>query len=190
VCLDLEQRTFNAAPSASLDYVEGWCAAVRRKGLRPGVYANPAPLKALAARDDKPDFVWIAHWRHEGHQPGADPDDGPDLPDHLWQGRRAWQYAGEVPLAGLTVDCNVTTAGSGCLTGSPGAVRSPHPPDTEEDMFTFGTAGKPVFFVAGGKAVGLNNAQDLETIRNAVRDLPHFNLDRGTYDEFVSTSRG
>ena len=194
VFLDLEMGTFNTAPSASLDYVEGWCAAVRRKGLRPGVYANPKPLEALAERDRKPDFVWIAHFRHNGHEPQADANaahaaGGPGLPAHLWQGRRAWQYAGDIQFHGHQVDFDVTTADSGCLTGSPSPDRVAHPTDTEEDMFTFSTAGKPVFFVAGGKAVGLNSANDLQAIRNAVRDLPHFNLDGDTFEQFLRTYR-
>src|SRR5579862_4565289 len=34
VCLDVELGTFEAAPSASLDYAGAWCEAVRAAGLR------------------------------------------------------------------------------------------------------------------------------------------------------------
>jgi hypothetical protein len=61
----------------------------------------------------------------------------------------------------------------------------------EDDMFTFGTEGQPVFFVAGGKAVGLNEASDLETIRTALAPapLPHFALDDDTYAQFLNVFR-
>lgn len=47
VGLDLEGRTFDAAPGASLDYAGGWCNAVRAHGFRPGVYSNPRALIPL-----------------------------------------------------------------------------------------------------------------------------------------------
>jgi hypothetical protein len=193
VCLDLELRTFEAAASASLDYVGGWCTAVRGEGLRPGVYANVAPLVALAERDARPDWVWVARWAHDDFRPSAHPDDVAGLGGR-WKGRRAWQYAGELDLGhldprfdGITIDLDVTTADCRCLTGLDGT--PPRPPSTEEDMFTFSTAGKPVFFVAGGKAVGLNSANDLQAIRAAAKDLPHFHLDLPTFEQFLKTYR-
>ncbi|HEY8547329.1 MAG TPA: glycoside hydrolase domain-containing protein [Acidimicrobiales bacterium] len=198
VCLDLELPTFEAAPSASLDYVGGWCVAVREQGLRPGVYANVRPLVALANRPERerPEWVWVARWSHRDFRPGAHPDQIDGMGTR-WQGHRVWQYAGELDLGHLdpdfdriTIDLNVTTTGSGCLATVGGAAPIPSGTEEDDDMFTFTAPGKPVFFVAGGKAVGLNSPNDLQTIRQAVRDLPHFNLDLETFDQFVRTYRG
>src|SRR5215217_1799215 len=60
ICLDLELSTYERAKSRSLNYAGGWCQAVRSRGLRPGVYANIKPVVALEARDDRPDWVWVA----------------------------------------------------------------------------------------------------------------------------------
>lgn len=195
VCLDLELRTFEAAGSKSLDYVGGWCTAVRDEGLRPGVYANVGPLVALAERDARPDWVWVARWSHDDFRPSAHPDQVAGLGER-WKGRRAWQYAGELHLGhldprfdGITIDINVTTAECRCLTGLDGERQRPPTTEEEDDMFTFSTEGKPVFFVAGGKAVGLNSANDLQAIRAAARDLPHFHLDLSTFEQFLRTFR-
>ena len=48
LCLDVEIGTFNSAPSKTVAYTKAWCATVKSAGARPGVYANPAPLKAMA----------------------------------------------------------------------------------------------------------------------------------------------
>jgi GH25 family lysozyme M1 (1,4-beta-N-acetylmuramidase) len=95
VCLDLERRTWEAAPSAALDYAVAWCQAVRQAGLRPGVYSNPDPLKALHARAGGPDWVWIASWILEGPDSGLDPCRATGMPAAMWgsQGQRVWQYA-------------------------------------------------------------------------------------------------
>jgi hypothetical protein len=193
LCLDLEQRTFNAAPDASLDYVEGWCSAVRRLGWRPGVYTNVAPLKALAKRTEKPDWVFVARWVRDGPDPAIDHRHIKDLPDDLWVGRRVWQYAGEIDasILGEVVDVDVTDRASGCLTGTtPGAALLKTASLLEDDdMFTFSSNGKPVFFVAGGKAVGLNGQDDLRVVRGAVQNLPHFQLDSETFDQFLRVYR-
>jgi len=81
-------------------------------------------------------------------------------------------------------------ADEGCLAGAGDA---PPPlllvaaPPTEEDMFTFSSAGKPTFFVAGGKAIGLNEQTDLVTIKAAMgsQPLPHFQLDPETFEQFL-----
>jgi hypothetical protein len=205
LCLDVELPTFEIAPTGSIDYAAAWCKAVRARGLRPGVYANVNPLLALAERADKPDWVWVARWLVDTPlpNPGADPADIRGLTADMWTGRRVWQYAGERQLGhldpdfeGITVDLNVTTAGAGSLTGttadglgSAAAALQLLRTNREDDMFTFTTDSKPVFFVAGGKAVGLNSLNDLRTIRSAVKDLPHFHLDAATFEEFLRTYR-
>jgi hypothetical protein len=123
ICLDLESRTFEKAPRASLDYVCAWCRALRRHGLRPGVYSTPTPLIELAKRNDRPDWVWAAHWVTNKPNRNADPHRISQFPDRLWPrtGQRAWQYAGETAsgpakVAGKEVDISV--ADSGCLAGA------------------------------------------------------------------------
>jgi hypothetical protein len=120
VCLDLEGRTFDAAQRASLDYVCGWCHAVRAHGFRPGVYSNPRALVPLHDRDDKPDWIYVASWVRHAANPGAKPRQAPGVPGKLWpdQGQRVWQYAGAFDnkacqVGGLDVDINV--ADGGCL---------------------------------------------------------------------------
>ncbi len=125
LCLDIEMVTFNRAPTKTVEYVRAWCAAVRKAGARPGVYANPTPLEAMAKGKVDADFVWIASW--VSHGPAAhDPHAATSMPATLWSkpGQRAWQYAGEfngVPceVLGLNVDINV--ADLGCLAPPPGA---------------------------------------------------------------------
>ena len=131
VCLDVEGRTFNASPGGSVAYAAGWSRAVRAAGLRPGVYSNPRMFVPLADSADKPDWIWIAHWKRHDVNPNADPHNGPGVAAGLWGdvGQRAWQYAGafdDLPcqVGGLNVDISVadeavlTGAGSG--TGSQG----------------------------------------------------------------------
>jgi Domain of unknown function (DUF1906) len=122
ICLDLELSTFEASNRRSLDYVCGWCRAVRGHGLRPGVYANISALIPLDARDDRPDWVWVAKWVKHKFNRDVDPHRIPGLANNLFSkpGQRAWQYAGEfagipVRVGGLDVDLNV--ADSGCLAG-------------------------------------------------------------------------
>ncbi|HEY7146476.1 MAG TPA: glycoside hydrolase domain-containing protein [Streptosporangiaceae bacterium] len=120
VCLDLEARTFDAAPHASLDYACGWCHAVRAHGFRPGVYSTPRALIPLHARGDRPDWVWAASWTRHHADHGADPHQAPGLPDGLWphQGQRVWQYAGAFsgrPCSVGGVDVDINVADAGCL---------------------------------------------------------------------------
>jgi hypothetical protein len=114
LCLDLEGKTFDAAPARSLDYASGWCHAVRAAGLRPGVYSNPRALVPLAQRAVRPDWVWVASWVTHQSDHGLDPHKATGMPDDLWSktGPRAWQYAGEFDdhtcrVRGLDVDINV-----------------------------------------------------------------------------------
>jgi hypothetical protein len=111
VCLDLEGRTYDAAPDASLDYAGGWCQAVRSRGFRAGVYSNPRALIPLHGRASRPDWVWIASWVRHTADSGADPHQATGVADDLWPGagQRAWQYAGTFgdgtcSILGLSVD--------------------------------------------------------------------------------------
>jgi hypothetical protein len=122
ICLDLEGRTYDASPQGSLDYMCGWCHAVRAHGLRPGVYSNPRALIPLETRSDRPDWVWAASWVTHKVDPQADPHRIPGLSNNLWSktGQRAWQYAGAFgkqacKVGGLDVDISV--ADEGCLAG-------------------------------------------------------------------------
>ncbi len=131
VCLDVELGTFEAAPSASLDYAGAWCEAVRAAGLRPGVYANPAPLQELHKRTAKPDWVWLASWVQHTADPGANPRLAKGLDPDQWpqHGQRAWQYAGAFDhkvcqIGGIDVDIDVADAA--CLVDTYG--QHPHPP--------------------------------------------------------------
>jgi LysM repeat protein len=131
VCLDVELGTFEAAPGASLDYAGAWCEAVRAAGLRPGVYANPAPLQELHKRTAKPDWVWLASWVQHTADPGANPRLAKGLDSDQWpqHGQRAWQYAGAFDhkvcqIGGIDVDIDVADAA--CLVDTSG--QHPHPP--------------------------------------------------------------
>jgi len=67
---------------------------------------------------------------------------------------------------------------------------TPRPSHQEmPEMFTYGTAGKPVFFCHAGKSVGLNEATDLAGMRKAhtsvgAEPLVHYPLDDDTYAKF------
>jgi peptidoglycan hydrolase-like protein with peptidoglycan-binding domain len=129
LCLDVELRTFNTSASKTVEYTRAWCATVREAGARPGVYANPAPLIAMAKGKVPADFVWVASWVSTSASP-RDPHDAKGMPVHLWgkRGQRAWQYAGIIGgrpcnILGLNVDINV--ADLGCLAPPPGGVAGP-----------------------------------------------------------------
>jgi glycoside hydrolase-like protein/LysM domain-containing protein len=130
VCLDLEGRTFDAAPAASLDYAGGWCHAVRSHRFRAGVYSNPRALIPLHERASRPDWVWVASWIKHTADSGADPHKASGVTDDLWPGagQRAWQYAGTFgdgtcSLRGLSVDIDV--ADSSVLVSSGATVTGP-----------------------------------------------------------------
>ena len=127
LCLDVELRTYESAPAKAVEYTRAWCATVRDQGTRPGVYANPGPLKAMATGKVPCEFVWVASWVAHSAEP-HDPHSVPQMPPGLWRerGRRAWQYAGafngkRCEVLGLNVDINV--ADVGCLAKAPGAKR-------------------------------------------------------------------
>jgi hypothetical protein len=137
VCLDLELRTFEAAPAASLDYTGAWCQTVRSAGLRPGVYANPETLLALHERAAKPDWVWIASWVRTDVNPDANPHQAKGVPASHWgvHGQRAWQYAGAIgktpcEVGGVTVEIDIADAACLATKGGPVIVPGghPHPP--------------------------------------------------------------
>lgn len=123
LCLDVELKTYNTSPQGAVKYAAAWCDAVRAAGARPGVYANPDPLKGMSGKVAA-DFVWVASW--VGHGAGQrEPRDAPGLSESLWgrPGQRAWQYGAEYGgkkcrVLGLDVDINV--ADPGCLAGPPG----------------------------------------------------------------------
>jgi peptidoglycan hydrolase-like protein with peptidoglycan-binding domain len=130
LCLDIEMSTFNFSPSKTTAYAKAWCAAVHKAGARPGIYANPAPLQAMAKAKVPAEFVWVASWvsttagKHDPHEVKAFPDD-------LWSGpgQRAWQYAGQIgkraaTVLELSVDINV--ADIGCLAPAPNGAAVAH----------------------------------------------------------------
>ncbi|HEU4702724.1 MAG TPA: glycoside hydrolase domain-containing protein [Conexibacter sp.] len=126
LCLDVEMGTFNGAPSATVQYTRAWCETVRRAGARPGVYANPAPLQAMAKGGVRADFVWVASWVGS-QRSDRDPHAIASMPNDLWSkpGQRAWQYAGALknaPCRVLGLDVDVSVADLGCLAPPPGAV--------------------------------------------------------------------
>ncbi len=105
-------------------YTKAWCSAVKNAGARPGVYANPAPLKAMAQGKVPAEFVWVASWLNHGPTP-HDPHAIPQLPNELWgkPGERAWQYAGEFdnrPCQVLGLDVDINVADAGCLAAPQG----------------------------------------------------------------------
>jgi peptidoglycan hydrolase-like protein with peptidoglycan-binding domain len=124
LCLDVEISTYDSAPTKTVTYVKAWCSTVKSAGARPGVYANPGPLKGMADGKVPAEFVWCASWL--SHGPGKhDPHAIPHLPDELWgkPGQRAWQYAAEYDhqkcqVLGQDVDINVSDVG--LLASAPG----------------------------------------------------------------------
>ena len=127
LCLDVEIGTFNSSPSKTVAYTKAWCATVKSAGARPGVYANPAPLKAMAQGKVPAEFVWVASWLNHGPTP-HDPHAIPQLPNDLWgkPGERAWQYAGEFdkrPCQVLGLDVDINVADVGCLASPPGGAQ-------------------------------------------------------------------
>ncbi len=128
LCLDVELATFNHAQAKTVEYSKAWCATVREAGARPGVYANPAPLQAMAKGKVPAEFVWIASWVSTTAS-RRDPHDAKGIPANLWPraGQRAWQYAGIIGdkpcnILGFNVDINV--ADLGCLAPPPDGTKA------------------------------------------------------------------
>jgi len=124
LCLDVELSTYESARTKTITYVKAWCSTVKSAGARPGVYANPAPIKAMADGKVPADFVWVASWTDHGPAP-HDPHAIPQVPHELWSkpGQRAWQYAGEFgnqKCQVLAQDVDINVADEGCLARAPG----------------------------------------------------------------------
>jgi Domain of unknown function (DUF1906) len=123
VCLDVEADTFALEPNNTLAYVGAWAARVRAAGYRPGVYANPGPLAAMAALKDSQqqiDFVWVASWISHARDASLRINQIHSFDSSLWSddGCRAWQYAGsfddqECQVMGLSVDISITDVVAG-----------------------------------------------------------------------------
>jgi hypothetical protein len=124
VCLDVEANTFDTNRTASVAYACAWMRRVRAGGLRPGLYAAPRTLVALAqsspSGDEMPDFVWAASNFSATLEPDLTLEHIKGLPDALWsaRGQRAWQYAISVPsqrvhLEGVEVDISLTSVAAG-----------------------------------------------------------------------------
>jgi hypothetical protein len=120
VCLDVEASTFDDHPTASLAYARAWVRRVRAGELRPGIYAAPRTLVALAgqqpADEERPDWVWAASNANDTLDPSLTLRRIKALPDELWSGRgqRAWQYAisvdsQRVTLQNVEVDISLTS---------------------------------------------------------------------------------
>jgi len=185
LCLDVELSTFESAPSKAVEYSRAWCAAVHDGGARPGVYANPGPLKAMAGKVPA-DFVWCASWVSHGPAP-HDPHEIPQLPRELWSrpGARAWQYAGAYanqPCRVLDLDVDINVADLGCLAKPPGhhagaTTRGPR-------LVRRGDSGKPVqrltrrlAYVRSGKS------------GSAYLEAPSRRFDRGAETALMSFQR-
>jgi hypothetical protein len=124
LCLDVELRTYETSPAGAVAYAGAWCDVVRAAGVRPGIYANPAPVKAMAKGRVAAEFVWIASWVSHSAAP-RDAHDAPGVPANLWSspGQRAWQYAGAYggqPCRVLGLDVDINVADPRCLAGPPG----------------------------------------------------------------------
>jgi Domain of unknown function (DUF1906) len=124
VCLDVEANTFDTNKAASVAYACAWMRRVRAGGLRPGLYAAPRTLVALAqsspSGDEMPDFVWAASNFSDRLEADLTLEHIKGLPDALWsaRGQRAWQYAISVPnqrvnLDGVEVDISLTSVAAG-----------------------------------------------------------------------------
>jgi peptidoglycan hydrolase-like protein with peptidoglycan-binding domain len=125
LCIDVEMRFFESNPPVVTEYVATWCRAVAAAGARPGMYANPGPLKAMHGKVPA-EFIWVASWVTNVPGPHADPRSAPGLPTSMWpaQGQRAWQYAGKLgeakPCRVLNWDVDIDVADLECLALPPG----------------------------------------------------------------------
>src|SRR5262249_30795835 len=145
LCLDVEQGTYNSAPAAAISYAHAWCRTVRALGARPGVYANPDPLRAMHG-NVAADFVWVASWvSHVADQ--HDPRLAPHMPSTFWAnpGQRAWQFAAEFngnPCRVLDLDVDINVADLDCLAHPPGgAAVARHPAKAGSHFVRLGDAG-------------------------------------------------
>jgi hypothetical protein len=177
LCLDVELGTFESGPSKTVDYTRAWCAAVRDAGARPGVYANAAPLKAMAKGKVAAEFVWVASWVSHGAAE-HDPHAIPNLPAELWakRGRRAWQYAGAFggkPCRVLGLDVDISVADLGCLAKPPG----------DQHVAPTPAAARPAVLRRGDEGVRVERlTRRLSLVRSRVTHAPYLDGARRRFD--------
>jgi hypothetical protein len=108
VCLDIEEPAWEASPTTVLAYTHEFAAALKAAGLAVSPYGS-APTCAALVQHVGVTSLFCAAW---DYQAGKAPKSWPSsvAPPHLGnecEGRRAWQFAGNVKRSGRLVDLGV-----------------------------------------------------------------------------------
>jgi hypothetical protein len=152
VSLDLEGGTYLADPAGSTNYVKGWVNAVHAAGYLAYVYSSPAAVNHFGAGLGI-DGVWIASYFYSGFA-NVTPADLSQIGSLFSNHNRAWQYAGDIPIAGVGgVDCNTSDL---LLAPAPGGT------NVDTPCAPIGAEGRIVddsetCFTAGGPAAGIRH---------------------------------
>jgi LysM repeat protein len=121
---DVERRASDPNKAAAVAYMRGWTETVRKAGYKSGFYGA---FEIAAMLDDSgADFIWPARYVISG---GVDKNrrQVQATPRNTWPtdartckgipkthfaapGRRAWQFLGDVALAGVAIDVSVVDA--------------------------------------------------------------------------------
>lgn len=135
VMCDIERGPHDRNPAAALAYARGFCEGVHDAGLRAGVYGPFELMIALAEpADGMPDVVWPARWISD---PGvlppqtrwpADPRKVKGIPANklAGNGRRAWQFVGDVVLPRARINVDISVIDMACF-ASGNAAPAPKP---------------------------------------------------------------
>lgn len=112
VVLDVEIGYYVGRPTVQA--VMAWRDVVVAAGYRPVLYSGRTVIEAVTGKEPVPHHlsagwsgVWLAHWVQRAYRPVPQLIDM-DTRWHSLAGRRAWQYAGSVGAAGMTIDASVT----------------------------------------------------------------------------------
>jgi hypothetical protein len=108
VALDVEAGTYSADAAGTVAYVSGWLDAVHAAGYLAYVYSSPSALNAFAAMGLPIDGAWAASYFYSGFA-DVSPSDLTQLGGNFGNHDRAWQYAGDIAVAGAgRIDCDTS----------------------------------------------------------------------------------
>jgi peptidoglycan hydrolase-like protein with peptidoglycan-binding domain len=185
LCLDVEMGTYTSAPAATIEYAAAWCTTVRDLGARPGIYANPGPLRGMHGHVPA-DFVWVASWvgsRHGDHEPRG----APQMPAELWPNasQRAWQYAGAIgktPCQVLGKNVDISVSDLDLLAHAPG-VQVGHGPAPGLPAHAAAAPARPHPLRRGDKgAVVVQLTRRLSLVHSPRTGKPYLDGPRGRLD--------
>jgi len=108
VALDVEGGTYDADPTSTTTYVQGWLDAVHAAGYLGYIYSSSTGIVHFANAGLAIDGAWVADWPYTTFE-SVTPSDLTTLGTLFNNHNRAWQYCGDVAISGAgDVDCDTS----------------------------------------------------------------------------------